>query len=495
LAQHGTYLPSRGEWQTWARAVIWLGALGASFGAIALFFQVAARRIVYPFELEWMEGGSVDHVRRILAGHKLYGAPTLEFIPYVYNPLYFYAAAGVAKVTGSAGFVPLRLLSTLATGTNFLLLFAIARRETKSLACGLAAAALFAATYRLGGAWFDVCRTDSFALAFVLAGVLLCRSGNSLGSAVVAGVLLWAGFLSKQSAFGIGVAACAGTAFLGWRRALTSLVVLVGLTFGSIALLDRMHDGWYRFYCFHVPSLHPLIHERFTTYFTVDWMKNAPMLAVLALAGLFSLARDGKMRTFAFYACLATGTLATVWTVWIRTGSYDNVLMPGHACAALLAAIGIGRAMPTIGRRPHPAVCLAFLAQLGAFQWQAKDQLPDGRDLRLGQELVDLASRQEGDVWIVSHGWYGEMAGKPMHAQWQAMSDVFLDPKVGGELHEQMMEAVRARRFAAIITDMHGRFDELGEGYVRTGSPLSADGFWPRTGWGVRPDQVWVPKP
>ncbi len=87
------------------------------------------------------------------------------------------------------------------------------------------------------------------------------------------------------------------------------------------------------------------------------------------------------------------------------------------------------------------------------------------------------------------------MAGKPMHAQWQAMSDTFLDPKVGAGLREQMMDAVRNRRFAAIITDSHGTFDEFEVGYERAGHPLSTDGFWPRTGWGVRPDQLWLPKP
>src|SRR5258708_18281739 len=232
-----------------------------------------------------MEGGSADHVQRILEGHKLYAAPSLDFISYVYNPLYFYAAAGVAKITGP-GFLPLRLLSTVATVVNFLLLFSLARRETKSLACGFSAAALFAATYRLGGAWFDVCRVDSFPLAFVLAGVHVCRWRTSLASAAAAGVLFWAAFFSKQSAFGIGVAACVGTLFLAWRRGLTSLVVLVCLSVGSVVVMDRIHDGWYQFYCFKVPSLHGLLLELNTTYFTIDWMKNLPLLAVLTIPGL-----------------------------------------------------------------------------------------------------------------------------------------------------------------------------------------------------------------
>jgi hypothetical protein len=58
-----------------------------------------------------------------------------------------------------------------------------------------------------------------------------------------------------------------------------------------------------------------------------------------------------------------------------------------------------------------------------------------------------------------------------------------------------MADAVVARRFGAIITDTHARFDELGTGYDRAQHVFSRDGFWPRTGWGVRPDQLWLPKP
>jgi hypothetical protein len=473
---------------------LWVAALLASAWMIAVLFGVAAKRIVYPFEVEWMEGGSVDHVRRILDGRKLYVAPSLDFVPYTYTPLYFYTAAALTKIVGG-GFMPLRLLSMLSTTASMALVLSLVRRETRSLACGWAAAALFAATYRVGGAWFDVCRVDSFALALALGGVHVCRSRDSLASAAAAGVLFWAAFFSKQSALGIGIAACAGTLFLAWRRGLVSLIVLATLFVGSTVVMDRIHEGWYRFYVFKVPALHPLVYERITTYFTVDWMKNVPLLVVLALVGLLSLAREGNMRLFAFYGCLATGTLATVWAVWIRTGSYDNILMPGHACAALLAGIGIGRALPTLDRRPHPVLCLALLAHLGALKWEPRDQIPNGRDGKLGHELVELIERQSGDVWVVSHGWLGEMAGKPMHAQWQAMADTFLDAKIGGELREQMKEAVRERRFGAIITDSHGRFEELEVGYERSRAPLSSDGFWPRTGWGVRPDQLWLPKP
>ena len=73
---------------------------------VVVYLVIVCSRIAYPYELEWMEGGSVDHVRRILAGQPLYIRPSLSFTPFIYTPLYFYVSAAVAKCIG-IGFTPL----------------------------------------------------------------------------------------------------------------------------------------------------------------------------------------------------------------------------------------------------------------------------------------------------------------------------------------------------------------------------------------------------
>jgi 4-amino-4-deoxy-L-arabinose transferase-like glycosyltransferase len=95
------------------------------------YVGIALARMRFPFELEWMEGGAVDHVRRIMEGHPLYVAPSLAFTPFIYPPLYFYAAALVAKLMGGAGFVPLRLLSFAASLVTMALIFLIVRQDSK----------------------------------------------------------------------------------------------------------------------------------------------------------------------------------------------------------------------------------------------------------------------------------------------------------------------------------------------------------------------------
>ena len=72
--------------------------VGASLYPLA-YLVIALTRLSYPFELEWMEGGSVVHVQRILDGQALYVTPSLTFVPFIYSPFYFYVSSLFAHVT------------------------------------------------------------------------------------------------------------------------------------------------------------------------------------------------------------------------------------------------------------------------------------------------------------------------------------------------------------------------------------------------------------
>jgi len=116
---------------TLSGALRWILALSA-LAYLLLFLYLALRRLGYPYELEWMEGGTVDHVRRILSGQRLYVEPSIEFTPFIYTPLYFYTAALLAKVFG-VSFFALRLVSFLSSIGCFVIIFQFVRRETRSL--------------------------------------------------------------------------------------------------------------------------------------------------------------------------------------------------------------------------------------------------------------------------------------------------------------------------------------------------------------------------
>jgi len=103
---------------------------------VALFLVLASIRILYPFELEWMEGGVADHVERILSGGALYAAPSVDFVAYRYAPVYYYVGAGMSLIFGHT-LAPLRLISILSTIGTLLIVFLFVRRETSDKVAGI----------------------------------------------------------------------------------------------------------------------------------------------------------------------------------------------------------------------------------------------------------------------------------------------------------------------------------------------------------------------
>ena len=246
-------------------------ALFIAIGYIGLYLSVALLRVNYPFDLEWMEGSSVEHVRRLLTGRPLYVAPSLEFIPHNYPPLYFYVSAAVAQVLGVTP-TSLRLVSIVSSLASFVAIYLLVKRETGNLYAAGLAAGLFAATFRIGGAWFDIARVDSLFLALFLAGVYLIRAHTKHSMLVCAGLLFSLAMLTKQTALVMTGPVILYLAIMDVRRALL-LIGVVGLVAGGGTLvLDYLSDGWYKYYVFELPTQFAarLVRPRLVLFWTDD---------------------------------------------------------------------------------------------------------------------------------------------------------------------------------------------------------------------------------
>ncbi len=134
--------------------------------------------------------------------------PSVTFTPDIYTPLYFVVAAVVSVVAGT-GFVALRLVSIVASLVLLAALAKLAHRETDDRVAGLVAAGLFAACYRISGAWLDIAREDTLCLALLFCGLVVARDARTARRGVAAGVLMSLSFLTKQvallPALGVGV--------------------------------------------------------------------------------------------------------------------------------------------------------------------------------------------------------------------------------------------------------------------------------------------------
>jgi 4-amino-4-deoxy-L-arabinose transferase-like glycosyltransferase len=340
--------------------------LAAAAYVLAYLF-VALHRISYAFDLEWMEGAMVDHVWSVLAGQPIYGPPTLQFTAFLYPPLFYYVSAPLAWLLG-IGFVPLRLVSLVSSLVVFWFVYRLTERDTGSRYAGVVAVGMFAATYRLSGAWFDLARNDSLFLALLLAGVYLLRFRQSSGGWGAAGVVLALSVLTKQTAAFICIPLFIYAAIVDRRRAVV-ITLAFGAVLGGVTLGYNVHDhGWFLYYVLRLPERIQQGAAERARFWTDDILRPLPIASALAFGALLAM-RAWRNRRGAFWVLFAAGCLIAAWISRLHSGAYDNVLMPAHVCLAMLTGVAHQRLSEAVapGRRPFARLTLALLCilQLG----------------------------------------------------------------------------------------------------------------------------------
>jgi hypothetical protein len=472
----------------------------ASLWYIGAYLVIACLRAGYRYELEWMEGGSLEHVARILSGHPLYGPPTLEFTPFIYAPLYYLVAVPFVKLFGLR-LVSLRLVSIAASIGILVLLAALVYRRTRSRMGGLVAAGIFAATFERAGSWFDVARVDSLALFLTLLALWLLLADNDRHD-IVAGLLLAAAFLTKQSmalvALPVGLASLRGGSGGGWRR-FRCLAALLGAAALGVLVLHLRSHGWSSYYLFTLPAAHGWVRDQWVGYWRDDLFGALPVAMValsLVIAGGAPAAYPRRLVELA----AVLGCLAESWSSRLHSGGYTNVLMPAYAAIAWQA--GALFATLTDANRPASTVrfaCLACLAQLALLWFSPDRQVPTAADRAAGDALVSELAAIPGPVLIPFHPYLARLAGKPTSAHEMALGDVMRGgkPRVAAALADDIRQRLGARKFAAIVLDREWWTPDLTASYVeaRRLFPNQPSVFWPRTGWPVRPTDLYVARP
>ncbi len=470
------------------------GLSAAAAWFLGAFVAVAGLRIGTPYELEWMEGGMVDHVRRVLAGHQLYRPPSLAFTPYLYTPLYSYVAAPVAWVLG-VGYLPLRLVSLVSALATMAVIAWWVRRETGSWWAGFVGAGLFASTFRVGGSWLDLARVDSLFLALLVGGLALARFAGTRRRAALAAVVLVLAVLAKQEAL---LPALAPIPFL-WRRgrgvAVTYASVLAGGLLAVGGAMELASGGWFLYYVIEVPLAHNLLSSEVLGFWTRDMAKIAAATLVAAI-GLVLSARadraadgagvatdvaepagrrlevDAEERLW-FLVPVWLAAVASAWSGRLHTGGFDNVLLPVLAMTALMAGIGAGAVLATGPRHPtgdatggRPAgaaparwavglVAVLVAVQFATLVYDPASALPPSADRHRADELLATLRRLPGPVYLPGHGWYLARAGRPTGAQSAAIADVLRGPAGAGrhDLDVELRRMVSQRRFGSVVVD------------------------------------------
>lgn len=470
---------------------------------IGIFIYVTISRIAYPFELEWMEGGSVEHLERLMKGEQIYTPPSLEYIPYIYTPLYYYAAVPIAAITG-IGLLPLRIVSLASTLLIFFIIYLFVKRETESNYYGMVAAGLFSATFSLGGAWFDLARVDMLFILFAIACIYIIRFHHSPLYLVIAGLLAGCSFLTKQTA--LVMLAPMGLYLLIFERknSLYFVLVFAFIVIGSTIYYSMSTDGWYYFWNFTLPADHRWLPKFFVLFWTYDLIKPLGIVILFSLGMYYFLFRENR-KLFYFFAAILLGAAMTSWLSRLHYGGHTNVLLPIYLLLTMFGVIGFWQVrqkvkgeLTIVGNSLHILifVSIAILFQFITLIYSPRHQIPTKEEEKAGYELVEKIKSTEGDVFIPGNIYFARLAGKKTYTHGLLIWDLMQSStRYGKEIKVELDDALKNHKFNLVVDYTQMRYPELNNYYNFAGNVFSGDElFWMRAGFTTRPERYFLPK-
>jgi hypothetical protein len=510
-------------------------------------FLVLARvflaRLRYPLDLEWMEGGMLTHALRIARGEPLYAEPSVDFVSFLYTPLYPTVLSALSSVFGLS-YVLGRAVSILAFAGALAVLVAAVRGIAKehaseelaglANAAGLLGAGVVCLAFPFCGAFYDLVRCDSLWLFLVSAGLYCCRPGPPPSRTALGALLLVLGFFTKQTAAPFVLAAAAAvTLTTGLRRGLLFSTLAFGSTVSAIVAGQYLTDGWLWVYIYQLHQSHETLVSRIwpeTPLVLLDY--GFVLLVPVAACVLLMAIRRRRSRSLAYWACMAATGVATAAVASATEGAYDNAYIPAvyfgallsAACTVELAALaarvgsapgvsdwsfGEGRGSPLASARVVGLLGLTLLSAHAARHWlDASPHVPSRRDLASARSFLDFVRRQGPDVFVPAHPFYSVLAGGRGHLDIVGVSDVYAWPRsitsdprrdraIKDSFRASVLGSFESRRWTMVIVDDCATPRLFGlDTYYERAEDLAQSGRAPRslTGYPCTPRYVWVPR-
>ena len=138
---------------------------------LIVFVILAFMRMQALIEYDWLEGLHLLQVHRLLAGMSLYPAPSSEYIPLMYGPLYYYYISCFVAFFAGESYASLRFVSLVSTLGALVMIGMLVRSMTGSKQAAWVAAGLYIGMYGMVDFWFDIARVDSLFIFFIMTAV------------------------------------------------------------------------------------------------------------------------------------------------------------------------------------------------------------------------------------------------------------------------------------------------------------------------------------
>ncbi len=507
------------EPQSWPRLFL-CPALLLAAAAVAQLYWVFLSRLTYPLDIEWMEGAMLVHAHRIMHGQALYAPPSVDFVSFLYTPLYPALLAIVGRLTGLS-YTLGRVLSVLGTSAALGALVYAAWIRTKdkvgALTAGMAAAAAFAMAFPFCGAWFDLVRNDSLWLGLVAwALVLLCGKRDDFVKTASASALMVAAFFTKQTAAPMALAAAGALLVTGrWRRALLFGLMTAVPSVLLVLLANKITDGWFWIYIYRLHQSHPVFWDRIWPKTPVAILENqwplwGALIAAFALAG-WKRKIDKDM---VYWLLMGLAGLAVASVGSATQGAYKNANIPGVFFPAMAAAVAVATVLQLDWEqkgswidRLVPLAIVGILAAQAPVRWfDPRPWVPTKQDRRRAVHFIAFLKSLGKDPFVPYHPYYNIIAGGQGHMHIMGVNDaadwakaITKDPrrdrKIKRHLKTSIYESFRHRRWSAVLHDRTYTYQlpGLSRFYRRTKDLGSyAPKVW--TGNKCRPRFLWRPR-
>jgi len=439
--------------------------LSVCVALIAMFLGVSLLRMPYRFELEWLEGLTVDYAWRIAHGLPIYGPPDRTFAANIYPPLYYFISIPALMATGWT-LLGARVISLAAIVGSGLVTSRVLRREQVPAAGVAVALGIDAAFYPITLHWYDLARVDSLQTCFAVAGVALLASDRArpgFRQIASAGLLLVCSTFTKQTSIWVCAASVGYFAFArDWRRCfqLTSVLGAFGLI-GAAALLAWSPDAFT--YIIGMPARHLVSLESEDVPRIIDFGWRLAPFIVLALSPLFG--RRPDTRPIGFFLFNVAPAIAASFLTLLKVGGQTNSGMPAIFLLGIAAGFGAEHVWRVLERDGWRRLLRTlFTAGLAGFLLLASGgeyfvAVPTRQGRQLAEQVWDDMADQRARFLAYNHSFVSTVLRGETYPSADALYDyaggydaaTFRNPDVSRYPGDFLSDIVN-KRFSAIYT-------------------------------------------
>ncbi|MGB9852044.1 MAG: ArnT family glycosyltransferase [Candidatus Kapaibacteriota bacterium] len=461
---------------------------------LGVTFIVMLLRIQYPYQLEWMEGGEIEHIIRLLEGKSIYCEPNIDFIPYIYTPLFYYLGLGFAFLF-SPSFFSIRLISLLSFLISLWYIYQIVRISTNDKFWGIVAIGIYSLSFSTTGFWFDLARVDILANLFLIASFYYMLKGKEK-DIVLSAILSFFAFYTKQTNLLVTLFLCIPL-FLGNRKlALRFSFVYLLLVLISTIVETIVSNGWYLFWNFYFPSTHHWIWSRAVTFWTIDILPFYSIaLAIIIALILIDLEQSFKPK-LSYFIFLFIGTMVSSYFSRLHYGGYLNVLIPFVFSISVFFPFALNELgkKEFLSRKVRFVLFVFVFFQFALLMYDPIYPIPKESDKKEIEQVLNFAKSFDGEVYLMGYNFAQSRLGLPSRPHYVLVNDLLISnvPQKQKFL-EEFENALKRKKFKAIVLDDDLKLDMLEKYYKKTTIVFYHRVFNSKSS-GYRKEVVWIPK-